>query len=223
MKRYINILSDYLHAGVVTIISMTDAAPNYEDVAGFNGIQLHDTFASLFFYQECLWMHKGLSEYLLLLQVNQFLVPNVTTPSTSVASKPIISLIEQSQSKAYVKASGEEYYTRVFGSYGHSKYVHHASGSHGQRHHGKNTKKHPTNTAQEETKDSPKRRYLRQEEERNRGLKEDNSAKQEGNEVKVDAYDCSIRIDSRSYYGISDSTLLTLFSWGPGDRQWLRG
>lgn len=226
MKRYVSILSDYLDRGVVTILSMTHAVPNQEDISGFYGIQLHDTFASLFFYQECLWMHKGLSEYLLLLQVNQFLIPNITTPLTTTtkpSTKPIYSLIEQSQSASFVKASGEEYYTRVLGSYGHSKYVHH--NTHASYRHVKNTPKKHASTQQQGGLQSEKvrkqRRYLRQQDEEDTATAAANN--KAGQDSSSNDYDCSIRIDTRSYYGISDSTLLTLFSWGPGDRQWLRG
>jgi hypothetical protein len=60
---------------------MTSLPSDYQDMAGFSGMQLNDEFASIFLYNQCLQRTKYLpdSEYLLFLKINQFLIPPITS------------------------------------------------------------------------------------------------------------------------------------------------
>jgi len=129
LQRYQAVLAEYIDRGIVTLISLTHSVPKYEDVAGFYGLQLHDRFAEIFFYQQCLSMHKGLSEYVIFLQINQFMAMNTSSMNTN---KPLMRTIQSSIRQELQQHKRQQYepsISNAYGNYGHSKYIHHASKS----------------------------------------------------------------------------------------------
>jgi hypothetical protein len=75
MSKYLSFFSDYLQNHQVMIVSTS--LTGYQDISGFSGIQLHDDFSTLFFYNYCLFLSKKQKSirYLLFLKPNQFLFP----------------------------------------------------------------------------------------------------------------------------------------------------
>lgn len=63
-------LQDYISQGYLTLIPT--AMGTFEDVAGFKGIQLKDSFADVFFYNYCLQTLRTASDYILLIRAQQF-------------------------------------------------------------------------------------------------------------------------------------------------------
>jgi hypothetical protein len=86
MSKYLSFFSNYIHNHQVTIVST--ALTGYQDISGFSGIQLHDDFSTMFFYNYCLSLSKKKLNvgYLLFIKPNQFLVPTSTATGADVDS-----------------------------------------------------------------------------------------------------------------------------------------
>lgn len=87
MSQYIDILYDkYISTGLLSIISV--GMNGYDDVAGFNGIQISDKFAESFFNNQCLYLSKGVADFVVLANPNSFIFPlqSATTAVTAISS-----------------------------------------------------------------------------------------------------------------------------------------
>jgi hypothetical protein len=91
--RYNYVLSSYIEEGKLSIISTADpdsskessVHPMHDDVSGFAGVQLHDSFADTFFMNTCLSKMKGFAQYILSIKSNQFIVPTELNVSSSLS------------------------------------------------------------------------------------------------------------------------------------------
>lgn len=74
--------------------------PGYDDVPGFEGLQLRDTYADSFFLNQCLYFSKGMAEYVLVTKATDHMVPYDLshTSSTISSSSPSSSSFSSSSS-----------------------------------------------------------------------------------------------------------------------------
>ncbi len=72
MRKYFILLQSYVDAGLVSISSM--ALNGFDDAMGFSGMHINDNYADLFFVNQCLYLNKGIADYVSLLKPSQFLV-----------------------------------------------------------------------------------------------------------------------------------------------------
>jgi hypothetical protein len=100
MRKYMLLLQPYIEKGQVTISSL--ALQGYDDAMGFSGIKLNEKYADLFFTNQCLYLSKGIADYVVPLKPSQFLLTtssavslteslNDMDPSNGVTEDPLCS------------------------------------------------------------------------------------------------------------------------------------
>jgi len=86
MRKYLLLLQPYIEAGHVSISSLSLAG--FDDAMGFSGMHLNEHYADLFFLNQCLYLNKGIADFVVPLKPSQFLVlpEGAATLADAVAS-----------------------------------------------------------------------------------------------------------------------------------------
>ena len=72
--KYRQVLSAYIEdSRVLTMASM--ALEGFDDAAGFGGVHLQDSYASMLFNNQCLYLSKGVADYIVLLRATELVFP----------------------------------------------------------------------------------------------------------------------------------------------------
>ena len=72
--KYRQVLSAYIEdSRVLTMASM--ALEGFDDAAGFGGVHLQDSYASMLFNNQCLYFSKGVADYIVLLRATELVFP----------------------------------------------------------------------------------------------------------------------------------------------------
>eukprot|EP01038_Epipyxis_sp_PR26KG_P004172 gene4172-5939_t len=93
MQRYRLALDVYIRSGQLTLSSMT--MNGVDDVAGMMGMAFNDDYARYYHHQQCLYMSKGVADYVALFHASEFLV----------LKPPISNVIELLNSQKYIEES----------------------------------------------------------------------------------------------------------------------
>ena len=72
MRKYMLLLQPYIEEGKLSLSSL--ALKGYDDAMGFAGMRLNPEYAELFFSNQCLYMAKGVADYVVTLKPSQFLL-----------------------------------------------------------------------------------------------------------------------------------------------------
>ena len=85
MFQHLHVLRSFIRAGKVTIVSLNAPKKSFEgaaagtdgidDVAGVEGVQLKDDFASVMFENQCLYFSKGVADHVILMKASDLMVP----------------------------------------------------------------------------------------------------------------------------------------------------
>lgn len=73
MATHLHVLQTYIQAGKVSLYST--ALPGFDDVSGFGGVQLNDTYAEQHFVNMCLYYAKGMYNYVSIGHVEEYIIP----------------------------------------------------------------------------------------------------------------------------------------------------
>eukprot|EP01032_Pedospumella_encystans_P015618 gene15618-17852_t len=73
MAKHLHVLQTYIQAGKVSVYST--ALPGFDDVSGFGGVQLNDTYAEQHFVNMCLYYAKGMYNYVSIGHVEEYIIP----------------------------------------------------------------------------------------------------------------------------------------------------
>ena len=73
MAKHLHVLQTYIQAGKVSLYST--ALPGFDDVSGFGGVQLNDTYAEQHFVNLCLYYAKGMYNYVSIGHVEEYIIP----------------------------------------------------------------------------------------------------------------------------------------------------
>ncbi len=69
-KKYFN---DYITAGQLSIVPL--ALEGFDNVAGFDGLHIHEKYGNWLFYNQCLYYTKGLADFTIIYEPDEHLLP----------------------------------------------------------------------------------------------------------------------------------------------------
>ena len=85
MSRHKHLLRTFIDRGLVSILP--SALPGFDDAAGFGGVHLNEAYAVLLFNNQCLYLSKGVADYVVLLRANEFILPH-PQPQAQAQAQP---------------------------------------------------------------------------------------------------------------------------------------
>ena len=121
-SRHAHVLRGYIERGQVSLASL--ALEGYDDAGGFGGVHMQQEYTDMFFHNQCLYLSKGVADFVILLRPTEFLAPTGALHQHMIAKSPSSHLSFLSSSIGMVlkalppPTSRAACYYKVAGAYG---------------------------------------------------------------------------------------------------------